>query len=49
MGILYVYTSMPATVTKTELICLFIAILLLKINPITVSSKIQCQRTVLFM
>lgn len=34
---------------KTELICLFIAILLLKINAITVSSKLQCQRTVLYM
>lgn len=34
---------------KTELICLFFGILLLKINPITVSSKMQCQRTVLFM
>lgn len=34
---------------KTELICLFIAILLLKINPVAVSSKLQCQRTVLCM
>lgn len=34
---------------KTELICLFVAILLLKINPVTVSSKLRCKRTVLCM
>lgn len=34
---------------KTELICLFIASLVLKINPVTVSSKLQCKGTVLSM